>query len=406
MDNQEEFELFNTSLTYEFYENARAAEILSGTSNASLIKEFHTNITLYAGTRWPTMWLNKKRTRVGLPWTPSDSSELAIAILEGLFNYAKEIIHNSGAPLANLRQVSLLHWTITGPRRPSYYHSWSHHMSTAVLNGCHHFATFLLQNGEDPNGRTPVSFNTEDMDGNCATELIELTPVHYTLGLQVLIEGGSAAWLLLLEMIKILVEGGARVNDTALSTRWLQDSNSMIRKRARDCLPQSMSALHYLLSNSHVRYNLFEDESSGALRAQLVKTFLQNGADPNAVDSNGKSVLECALQCCPYDIVELMLEKGAKITPSLLSESGTPIYEKFHRVRYLRAENTSSHTEKFDPFPAGKILDEMRWRRPECYTDEAREIARPYNPHWAEIKRDASTDISLVKRLSTFLRWG
>lgn len=98
--------------------------------------------------------------------------------------------------------------------------------------------------------------------------------------------------------------------------------------------------------------------------SRCITAFLDHGADPNAVDSNGVSILELALPICPSALVELMLERGAQVTPKLLSESGAPLG------------------------CADGILNKSCWRRPECYTPAARAIAREYNTHWAEQEED------------------
>jgi hypothetical protein len=132
---------------------------------------------------------------------------------------------------------------------------------------------------------------------------------------------------------------------------------------------ESQPALHYLIRRSSSRENIFEKPQSGPVPAQLVTDFLEHGADPNAVDSDDLAVLECALPTCPYDVIELMLEKRAKITPQLVSESGAP------KKYFLEEARSDSKISEVPHVRAGDILNEMRWRRPECYTDEVRELA-------------------------------
>jgi ankyrin repeat protein len=153
----------------------------------------------------------------------------------------------------------------------------------------------------------------------------------------------------LLEMLRVLVEGGGDTSEKSYQNHW----------GARPGEAKRRSAIHYLLYQTPGKRNSFDSKVSTAL-CDVIKAFLIHGADLNAVDSDGKSILECALPYAPYELIEFMLKKGAKITPSLLSPSGEPSQD------------------------ANGILEEERWRRIECYTPEAREIARKYNPHWGD----------------------
>jgi hypothetical protein len=190
----------------------------------------------------------------------------------------------------------------------------------------------------------------------------------------------------LLEPIRLLVDHGADVNESPLRTSW---AHVYLTEQIFVPIPKSQSAIHCLIFHKSPRFNPFLRYKTGPIRSQLVKVFLENGADPNAIDSRGKTVLECAFPTAPYDVIELMLKKGAKITPWLVSESGSP---KHQDESCFLDRKDASNSDKFaddesylySMIPAGHILDEMRWRRPECYTDEARKLARPYNPHWVE----------------------
>lgn len=222
---------------------------------------------------------------------------------------------------------------------------------------------------------------------------MEMSVLHYALGSDLLHIRGPEDNIALLENIRLLVHYGADVNEMPLDTFWVEEYNTQISR-----LPASQSALHYLIRWHRIFLNPFE-ATSGPARARLIMTFLEHGADPNAVDSHGTSILELALRDCPYEVIELLLDKGAKITPRLVSMSGVPKYQ-FHS--YL--ETSDNETEEDLEFPsvlASHILNEMRWRRPECYTDEARELARPHNPHWAELEHKEKTtgNMSLASRL-------
>lgn len=157
-----------------------------------------------------------------------------------------------------------------------------------------------------------------------------------------------------LKILAILVEGGGNANVLDYQNYWSHQKGDATER----------SAIHYLLSSYHDDAKPFrhlENEVNRALSC-CITTFLNHGADPNAVDSNGVSILELALPICPRDLAELMLEKGAQVTPKLLSGSGAPLDY------------------------ADGILNESRWRRLECYTQAARIISREHNTHWADLE--------------------
>jgi hypothetical protein len=226
-------------------------------------------------------------------------------------------------------------------------------------------------------------------------DYMEMSVLHYALGLETVTDRWDKRSEALLDAICPLVNYGADVNEKPLRTLWLSGGPGF------PPASESQSALHYLIRRSSSLENIFEKRQSGPVPAQLVKDFLEHGADPNAIDSDDLTVLECALPTCPYDVIESMLEKGAKITPKLVSESGAP-------KKYFPEETRSDGKISEVPHvPAGDILNEMRWRRPECYTDEARELARPHNPHWAELENveKKTATMSFASRLWTQVRF-
>jgi hypothetical protein len=169
-----------------------------------------------------------------------------------------------------------------------------------------------------------------------------------------------------LDMLRVLVEAGGNASISNYRNPW-SDKSFMIER----------SAVHYLLSSrfgtgnsSHDNARNRNTEVSNALHKCII-AFLDHGADPNAVDSIGISVLELAVAWHPYDLVQALLEKGARVTPRLLSASGEP-------------------TDKADG-----ILKELRWRRPECYTPEARRIAVGYNPHWGVLEEEERQELEV-----------
>jgi hypothetical protein len=163
-----------------------------------------------------------------------------------------------------------------------------------------------------------------------------------------------------LDMLRVLVEASGNARTSNYRNYW-SDHNGTVFER---------SPLHYLLSFRFKTNHSADDDTgdrntdvSNAVQKCII-AFLDHGADPNAVDSIGISILELAMASHPYTLVQVLLEKGAKVTPRLLSPSGEP-------------------TPK-----AGGILNELRWRRPECYTPEARRIAVGYNPHWGVLQEE------------------
>jgi hypothetical protein len=183
----------------------------------------------------------------------------------------------------------------------------------------------------------------------------DITIMHFALAIACPYENYDAhTRISILDMLRILVEGGGNANVQDYRNHWGSRENEAHER----------SAIHYLLYQSPSEENPFDDIELSRALSRCITSFLEHGADPNAVDSDGISILECALRICPPEFVKLLLEKGAKVTPKLLTESGAPIQD------------------------ADGILDEPRWRRPDCYTHEARKIARRYNPDWPELEED------------------
>jgi hypothetical protein len=208
---------------------------------------------------------------------------------------------------------------------------------------------------EDNNKDESIMF--EDQDPGAPENRLPITAMH--LALAITCSSGlqkSDPVISCLEMLAILVEGGGNANVLNYRNYWSH----------REGHATERSAIHYLLSSLHDGNKPFghpENEVNCTL-SRCITAFLDHGADPNAVDSNGVSILELALPICPSALVELMLERGAQVTPELLSESGAPLGY------------------------ADGILNESSWRRPECYTPAARVIARKHNPHWVDQEED------------------
>jgi len=213
---------------------------------------------------------------------------------------------------------------------------------------------------EEDNNEDEHSIISEDQDPDAPENRRPITAMHLALAIACssnpYTSDDSDVVISHLEMLAILVEGGGNANVLNYRNYWSHQEGDATER----------SAIHYLLSSFYDGAKPFhhpESEVNHTL-SHCVTAFLNHGADPNAVDSNGVSILELALPICPCALAELMLEKGAQVTPELLSESGAPL----------------DHVDG--------ILNESRWRRPECYTPAARVIARKYNTHWADLEEE------------------
>ena len=151
-----------------------------------------------------------------------------------------------------------------------------------------------------------------------------------------------------INILRILVENGGDAS-RSFKNHWV---NKGIAGKER-------SAVHYLLSKAMAPRAFLNPDLARAL-TKCVVSFFEHGLDPNVVDSDGRSILECAFDHQPPGwFIETLLERGAKITPKLLCETGRPIAE-------------------------ARILGSARWRKPQYYTPEAREIARKHNSDWPQ----------------------
>jgi len=151
-----------------------------------------------------------------------------------------------------------------------------------------------------------------------------------------------------INMLRILVENGGDAS-RSFKNHWV---NKGIAGKER-------SAVHYLLSKAMAPRAFLNPDLARAL-TKCVVAFFEHGLDPNVVDSDGRSILECAFDHQPPGwFIETLLERGAKITPKLLCETGRPIAE-------------------------ARILGSARWRKPQYYTPEAREVARKCNSDWPQ----------------------
>jgi hypothetical protein len=414
-----------TTIEY-FLVNARASGFLSIQENAAVqeqnaaaIDKFFSSVRAAKGPYWMAGFHANTRARAAPGQNPPPVDNLSFSILTGLYQYSRTSFTGKGYPHPRDRPP-LLYWVLLSC--VWLYEVLSNGWDNEEHQSCS-FAKFLLANGEDPNsvftastradfgylftaseqlGKDDLGFspptkilerdqedaslktnNDSEVDlrrtsGMVATSpsespsriqeeaepksATEITVMHYALGLACRNSKLSSGRVPLLDLLCILVEGGGNTRERNYENHW----------GSRPGEAKKRSAIHYLLYQTPGAVNTFKDSKVSTSLCEVIKAFLIHGADPNALDSDGKSILECALPYAPYDLIEFMLEKGAKITPSLLSPSGEPSQD------------------------GNGILEEERWRRIECYTPEAREIARKYNPHWENLKVEDEVEESLT----------
>jgi hypothetical protein len=386
------------------------------TASSSIMHEFHTAIRTQCGGNWLDTWwsavahgqpaLNTHNHIVHGSLKPSSFLEFATQVELITFSekeISREISMNPEVP----RSPKLLFYMLLGnarsdwKSRPFVFHSPKQWQD---------FARFLLRSGFDPNIALEVDVGpdcgdlmnnfyrddseadeksdedsgeesgkedtnedgdedeednnkdesiiiSEDQDPDAPENRLPITAMHLALAIACSSSLQTSDLVIShLEMLAILVEGGGNANVSNYRNYWSHREGDATER----------SAIHYLLSSLHDDDKAFhhpENEVNCTL-SRCVTAFLNHGADPNAVDSNGVSILELALPICPRALAELMLEKGAQVTPKLLSRSGAPLGY------------------------ADGILNESRWRRPECYTPAARAIARKHNTHWADLEEE------------------
>jgi len=356
---------FDISVILGFISWALVGECVFESSNSSLIKEFHVAVRCHCGEQWlETWWSTQGDSKPSLDSTWVHGSLPPSSLLEFVFQvdlllfaeqeFKEEISRNPNV----FRDPRLLYCTVVGnacteyEKYPFWYHSSQRWRS---------FAAILLANGVNPNMAVEIAIgpdrgrlmsSVDDDSGSISERPQPITIMHLALAVAC-----TTSWRRFydqLDMLRVLVEGGGDANISNYQNLWGSKENTHTER----------SAIHYLLSSKYSEAMPFQSEEGEDNRAltECITAFLNYGADPNTVDSNKISILECALPVCPPELVELMLEKGGKVTPKLLLESGEP-------VDY-----------------AGAILYKPRWRRPECYTAEARIIARRHNPDWPNLE--------------------
>jgi uncharacterized protein len=131
------------------------------------------------------------------------------------------------------------------------------------------------------------------------------TPLMHTVYVPMLLEDYGVIYEpeVRIKMVSTLLAKGAKIN--------AQDEDGK-------------TALHYVVSSSRVRSELYEQE-----QVDLLDTLIQRGADPNIKDNEGNSVLALALQSTigqHIGIMELGKLLGAKADPNIHNNnSKTPL---------------------------------------------------------------------------------
>jgi Ankyrin repeat len=420
---------FDPHLITDFVSWEITAECLCETTNADLIYDFQAAMVTHWGENWLDTWYrsilegglldDKRNLWVRGSLKPSSFVEFAMQVELLIFvkhEVEREISTNPETP----RNPKLLYYALVGSALSDY----DAHSPTLSLyhspQSWQDFARFLLKNGFDANALLEISIapdrnklmnyckrnepvfetvldgitsetqgggdngvvktngiengkkdssvisseerkqgkkdeihQSEDEDyqiDNSVNDTCRISILHLALAIACTDDEEYKMIPQRLDMLRVLVEEGGNPKVSNYSNYWSHRSDVSAER----------SAIHYLLSLDIGYIGSDEEEDldiSDALH-NCIKAFLDHGADPNATDSNGISILELAVSSSPYRLVELMLTKGAKVTPKLLLNSGAPRLD------------------------AGGILNELCWRKPECYTPEARRIAIKYNTDW------------------------
>jgi hypothetical protein len=327
---------------------------------------FNEALTAGMGADWVQKWAGHYMFGWAADRWSYPPSFLAFALLNGLFLYSRDVLtFNTSHPLDN-PTPPLLFWAIASCdyiEETTLGELWRDEAER-----CHKFVHYLLRRGANPNAVFRIPFQQTPPDEPLTLKRplrnghADITALNFALGviLKTTDESFAELRMAMEEIICILVENGAMVGNTLYTNYWKQRLE-----------PQERTILHYLCfprdykktyPNGFVQeFQPFVLLDEGPVLCRTIKTLLDHGADPNAVDSDGLDVLACMMVACPYDLIEYALEKGALISPSLLRDKdGSPVQKH-------------------------GILLENRWRRPECYTPEARETVRKHMPHWEQL---------------------
>jgi hypothetical protein len=391
-----EYPHFDIYLIVQFAQLARASNVLHRVTTRAVVDEFRRAIAAHCGSRWiETYWsaLVPRTDTLSLFWaiegTLAPCSFLDFSVQHGLILIAeREIQENKHEYSDDMDGAKLLYYTVVGNARSVLSRG-------RLLPTCgmwQGLARFLLEHGCDPNGlltvdvaydksllmngSTPphswyplriqeqeaemIQDQVADMIQHQKAEMIhhqaemkDITPLHLALAIACTYgDIDELGRITRLKMLRILLEGGANAT-LSYRNHWT----------VREGEAEERTAVHYLLYKTPSEKSPFDDPALGCALSECIVSFFDNGLSPNALDSDGVSILECAFPFCPAEFIKTLLQKGAKITPKLLAETGEPLPG------------------------AGGILDAPKWRKPEFYTAEARDLARRYNTDWADLEK-------------------
>jgi hypothetical protein len=376
-----EYPHFDTVLIIEFAHWALASNRLQRVTTRAVVDEFRRAIAAHCGSRWIETYWSVRDLRMptlrefwSIEGALAPCSFLDFSVQCGLTLIAeREIQENKHEYSDDMDGAKLLYYTVVGNGR-----SMLVERTSGMMWQC--FARVLLEHGCDPNGLLTVNVAYDKyllMNGSTLhprddleivhrevlrstsriqiqeAEMQDITPLHLALAIACsyrdVYELGRITRL---KMLRILVEGGANAT-LSYQNHWT----------TREGEAEVRTAVHYLLYKTPSEKSPFDDPDLGCALSECIVSFFDNGLSPNTLDSDGVSILECAFPFCPSEFIKTLLQKGAKITPKLLAETGKPLPG------------------------AGGILDAPKWRKPEFYTAEARDIARRYNTDWADLEK-------------------
>jgi hypothetical protein len=338
---KKEYGILASDVIPQFLLHIEAAETSTRQAYVQYVDAFNVNmgdlvpINSY-GSPWFEQWTKIPWVEL---WTPDQGTDermtarppsfLAFALCARLFLYVKEklkIIHND--PTAVTLAVPLCYAIeqvfIINPLSPGNKSEPAVYLEMIKL---------LLEHQANPNQSIEIN-------------LQHVTPFSLAMSL---VHKKPAALTHNLAIIRLLLDHGANPNEDS----W--------RDRAQ---PHSKEPpLHILLSVLYTksRTDWGPDIFLGGMTMvyEIIEKLLDKGADPNAKDGPyGKTALERALYICPYRTIEKFMECGAKITEVMAADEQT-LFSQAHG-----------------------ILDEERWRRPECYDDASMKFGRKWNPQW------------------------
>jgi hypothetical protein len=152
----------HTDLVLSFYSNALYAEYLSSKPNVELVAEFHNTLCAHCGQNWPSEWLGHATTHEDFPVPyAAFTSPLALAILHGLYYYAREALFDHHFMSDKERLGLLLYWACL-EAQVAYstikFESHPYHIFANSLPRGLQIWSLLLENGANPNTRVALHY--------------------------------------------------------------------------------------------------------------------------------------------------------------------------------------------------------------------------------------------------------